>query len=134
MEINSITKDVSILRYSTIENVEEIVALVQKTAEVLLAKSIARKAHRNQVYLPEHINYFFHLHRVAQIICLIYDGKFDLVDALVLSYLHDVVEDTDTRLDDLSIYYSDRIIKGVSALTKTNPFQSVLKLRTQSIE
>ena len=43
------------------------------------------------------------------------------IKAKIVGLLHDVVEDTDVSLDDLSNYFTPDIIEAISLLTKTYP-------------
>jgi len=73
------------------------------------AREFAIKCHGDQMYgdLP----YAFHLDEVAEIASIYGD------DAIVLAYLHDVVEDTDTTLEEIEFLFGTLVSQCVAILT-----------------
>ena len=75
-----------------------------------------KQAHGDQLYgkLP----YWTHPRAVAMTGKKIFGGKFNS-DAVKTAFLHDVVEDTNTGLDELAkLDFTDEVIKAVGLLTK----------------
>jgi len=79
--------------------------------EVLVAKAMAFaiKSHGDQMYGDQ--PYLAHLDAVAKLV-----ENFGL-EAVVVAYLHDVVEDTDVTLDDIRREFGDRIATLVRYVT-----------------
>lgn len=104
--------------YSTKVISEFIGSLSYNDNLVLLAKKFALMAHAGTCYQPENIPYITHLYKVVNCLKSVNDGSFNLDFALTIGWLHDVVEDTQFSLNDLSNLFPKHICDGVSALTK----------------
>lgn len=76
-----------------------------------LAKRICMEAHKGQVDKGG-ADYYLHPFHVAE--------KCKSIDAKIVALLHDVVEDTDITLADLSKFFEPVIIEAVDAITKQN--------------
>lgn len=94
-----------------------------------------KDAHGDQLYgkLP----YWRHPRAVATTGRKIFGSRFNS-DAVKAAFLHDVVEDTDTKLSDLEeLGFSDRVIEAVSLLTKDPSltyFQNIDRIITSGNE
>ncbi|NOU60162.1 HD domain-containing protein [Marinifilum caeruleilacunae] len=84
------------------------------------AIKFAGEKHKNQQVPGTNSNYLLHISNVAMEILMAYAAAntFDLDFAVQLAILHDTLEDTDTKLEELSEAFGDRVAKGVLALTK----------------
>lgn len=76
-----------------------------------LASKIAYEAHKNQVDKAG-VPYIFHPIHIAE-------GMTTEI-ACIVALLHDVVEDSNITLDDLSKYFDSMIIEALKVLTKDN--------------
>lgn len=77
-----------------------------------LAREFAIKAHGDQLYGKEH-PYSVHLDEVAEIVRTVTD----VPEAIVVAYLHDVLEDTDTPADEILTEFGPFVLGQVMALT-----------------
>lgn len=84
------------------------------------AIAFAGYAHRNQLVPGKEYNYVVHISNVAaEIARLIIVEKIDDEDlAIQCSLLHDVIEDTDTKIEDIENEFGKNVLNGVLALTK----------------
>jgi len=78
------------------------------------ARSLARRAHGDTGALYNGKPYFVHPERVAQIVA----GMSDDPLAQVVAYLHDTVEDTDVKLEDIRRQFGAEVAGDVAALTR----------------
>jgi (p)ppGpp synthase/HD superfamily hydrolase len=80
----------------------------------------AGEKHANQNVPGTDANYLAHLSCVAMEIMVAYDNSnnFDLSFAVQLAFLHDILEDTETTINELEVQFDLKIALGVSALTK----------------
>lgn len=87
--------------------------------ELHKAKRLALIAHAGVFYQPENIPYSTHLYKVERILTEAHTpSAFELRFAITIGWLHDVVEDTLFRINDLENDFSSLICSGVLALTK----------------
>lgn len=87
--------------------------------ELHKAKRLALIAHAGVFYQPENIPYSTHLYKVERILTeALTPSAFELKFAIMIGWLHDVVEDTLFRINDLENDFSSLICSGVLALTK----------------
>jgi len=84
------------------------------------AIAFAGHAHRNQLVPGKDYNYVVHISNVAaEIARLITVEKIDDEDlAMQCALLHDVIEDTDAKIEDILNEFGENILKGILALTK----------------
>ena len=84
------------------------------------AIAFAGYAHRKQLVPGKEYNYVVHISNVAaEIARLITVEKLDDEDlAIQCALLHDVIEDTDTNIEDIKNEFGGNILDGVLALTK----------------
>lgn len=83
------------------------------SSHVLLASSIARKAHEGQFRRDGLTPYITHPEAVAKSL----EGEHP--DVIATAWLHDVLEDTDTTMQDLLLSgLSGGVIEAVASLTK----------------
>lgn len=75
----------------------------------------AAMAHAGQVRKYSGEAYICHPQQVAGIVASLLPGD---AEALVLAYLHDVAEDTDFSLEDISAAFGRDVARGVGFLTK----------------
>ena len=75
------------------------------------AMIIAYNAHKNQVD-KSGVPYIYHPIHVAE--------QMDTEEECVVALLHDVVEDSNITLDDLSKYFDSTVIEALRVLTKKN--------------
>jgi hypothetical protein len=93
-------------------------------SDLSMAIEIAKNAHEGQVDKAGK-PYFEHVHTVSELaseIILSWNEEFDdfLVQAKIVSYLHDVVEDTSLTIDDLrKLQLPTDCILAIETLTKT---------------
>jgi hypothetical protein len=81
---------------------------------VTLAASVAASAHRDQTDKAG-APYFLHVQRVAELVVAAGGSP----EALQVAWLHDVVEDTDTTLQDLrDSGFSEPVVAAVDAITR----------------
>jgi guanosine-3',5'-bis(diphosphate) 3'-pyrophosphohydrolase len=77
------------------------------------AATLARIAHKDQRYSDK--PYFAHLERVVN--NLRKQGEAD-EDAIIIAWLHDIVEDTDVELEGIRKEFGDRVYHGVDAISR----------------
>ena len=82
-----------------------------KTKLTRLASKIAYEAHKNQ-FDKAGVPYIFHPIHIAE-------GMTTEITCIV-ALLHDVVEDSNITLDDLSKYFDSTVIEALRILTKKN--------------
>jgi (p)ppGpp synthase/HD superfamily hydrolase len=84
------------------------------------AIAFAGYAHRNQLVPGKEYNYVVHISNVAaeiaRAICVESIGDEDL--AIQCALLHDVIEDTETKAEEIKQEFGEEVLKGVLALTK----------------
>jgi (p)ppGpp synthase/HD superfamily hydrolase len=84
------------------------------------AIAFAGFAHKNQLVPGKEYNYVVHISNVAaeiaRVICVEKIGDEDL--AMQCALLHDVIEDTETKIEELKNEFGEEVLKGVLALTK----------------
>ena len=84
------------------------------------AIAFAGYAHRNQLVPGKEYNYVVHISNVAaeisRLIIVEKIGDEDL--AIQCALLHDVIEDTDTAIEDIKNKFGANVLNGVLALTK----------------
>lgn len=105
------------------------------------AQHFALRAHSGVFYEPEHIPYSIHLYKVAHITNMVYDGNYHLSFATGISWLHDVIEDTNYTPEDILVNFGSDVCNSVQALTKnktlSKPDQmadSLLRIKKQPKE
>lgn len=79
--------------------------------EVLKAKAIATEQHKKQFY--DNKPYMFHVEAVVNNVKKVTNSN----QAIILAYLHDVVEDTDFTYDDVKHNFDDNMAYLVNILT-----------------
>jgi len=79
--------------------------------EVIKARAISKEFHKNQNYGDK--PYMFHIESVVNKVKQITDSK----QAIILAYLHDVVEDTKFTYDDVKHNFDDNMAYLVNILT-----------------
>jgi (p)ppGpp synthase/HD superfamily hydrolase len=84
------------------------------------AIAFAGYAHKNQLVPGKEYNYVVHISNVAaEIARLIIIEKVDDEDlAIQCALLHDVIEDTDTKIEDIKNEFGENVLNGILALTK----------------
>lgn len=99
--------------------------------KILLAIDIAKKSHKGQKR-DEGQDYIIHPLRIAN--CLIFELSITDTHLLVAAILHDVVEDSDTTLNDVENDFGEKIAGYVGKLTrdkeketKQEKFQKLMK-------
>lgn len=89
-----------------------------------LALNTAYKAHEGQLDRSG-IPYIFHPYHVAE--------QMETEETCAIALLHDVIEDTDMTLEELSVLgFPDKIIEGVKLMTRTEDgdyFEYIRKIR-----
>lgn len=82
------------------------------------AREIARKAHEGQ-YDKAHQPFFLHPEAVSQIVAETNGTQDFIIQARIVSYLHDVIEDTPIRVEDLRKQeMPEPCIQAIEILTK----------------
>ncbi len=86
------------------------------------AMKFAGEKHYNQKVPGTNANYLLHIANVAMEVMTAHVAKnnFDLKFAVQVAILHDILEDTDTAIEELEKEFGERIARAVSALTKSN--------------
>jgi len=84
------------------------------------ASRFAAEKHSEQKVPGSKANYLLHLSNVAMeiLICSEHSPNFDRDFALQVALLHDVLEDTDTTLQELETHFGKDITEAVMALSK----------------
>ncbi|MDR1215229.1 MAG: HD domain-containing protein [Treponema sp.] len=84
------------------------------------AIAFAGYAHRNQLVPGKEYNYVVHISNVAaEIARLMMVEKIKDEDlAIQCALLHDVIEDTDTKIEDIKNEFGENVLNGILALTK----------------
>jgi (p)ppGpp synthase/HD superfamily hydrolase len=86
------------------------------------AIAFAGFAHKNQLVPGEEYNYVVHISNVtaeiARVICIEKIGDEDL--AIQCALLHDVIEDTETKAEEIKNEFGEEVLNGVLALTKNS--------------
>lgn len=112
-----------------------------KISEALL---FAAKKHEGQKMKQPDVSYLAHL----QGVCLEVVGGylnsnkfFDIEKAIIISLLHDSIEDTNTTFEEIKNEFGEDIAKGVKALTKDESLpneikmmDSINRIKEQSVE
>jgi (p)ppGpp synthase/HD superfamily hydrolase len=84
------------------------------------AIAFAGYAHKNQLVPGKEYNYVVHISNVAaeiaRLIIIEKVGDEDL--AIQCTLLHDVIEDTDTKIEDIKNEFGENVLNGILALTK----------------
>ena len=90
------------------------------------AMKFAGEKHKDQKVPGTEANYLLHISNVAMEIFMagIHNNDFDLDYAIQVAVLHDVLEDTETSIDELSANFGERVAVGVKALTKDDTLSS----------
>ncbi|MDX8341742.1 HD domain-containing protein [Draconibacterium sp. IB214405] len=85
----------------------------------------AGEKHKDQKIPSSEINYMVHVSNVAMEILMAYQAEpyFDVVYAVQVALLHDVLEDTDTGYNELKTAFGERITNAVLALSKNKNIQ-----------
>ena len=86
---------------------------------ILQAKEFALASHSNHFY-PDGRPYFSHLESVSSLTkqATLYDSSLDEGTLLSVSYLHDSIEDTQVRYEDIIALFGYEIANAVASLTK----------------
>jgi len=86
------------------------------------AIAFAGYAHKNQLVPGKEYNYIVHVSNVAaeiaRLIMIENIGDEDL--AIQCALLHDVIEDTNTKIDDIKNEFGEKVLNGILALTKND--------------
>lgn len=84
------------------------------------AIKFAGEKHCNQKVPGTNSNYLLHLSNVAMEILVAYNFKsnFDINYAIQVALLHDTIEDTDTKFEELKDKFGESIANAVQALSK----------------
>jgi (p)ppGpp synthase/HD superfamily hydrolase len=88
------------------------------------ACDFARQRHAGQVRKWTKAPYWNHLHDVAELVRVEADGTDEMVAA---AYLHDVIEDTSTKYDEVAALFGDDVANMV--LEVTNPSRHEMGIR-----
>lgn len=90
------------------------------------AMKFAGEKHRDQTVPGANANYLLHISNVAMEVLLAHavDKSFNLDNAIQMAILHDILEDTATSYEELSITFGNDIAIGVQALTKDKSLPS----------
>jgi (p)ppGpp synthase/HD superfamily hydrolase len=92
---------------------------------IVTARNLAQIAHQGQFRRDGTTPYFKHVEGVARLV------KPQTPENIITSYLHDVIEDTDYSLNDLSkIGIPDRVIDAVNRLTKTKGMDYMMYIQS----
>lgn len=88
---------------------------------VVMAKEFAREKHKGQKY-GEHDYFDFHVQGVVESVRDEVTSRIGvehrtIKDLLITAYLHDVVEDTDTTIDEIKSIFGGEVADAVDALT-----------------
>lgn len=80
----------------------------------------AQNKHENHLYPGTNLPYLHHLNLTCLNALKVTNctGGYDTDTLISLAYLHDVLEDTDTTVDELNTQFKKKIITGIKALTK----------------
>lgn len=82
-------------------------------SKVKLARQLAKEGHKHQKYgLEDYFNY----HVFGVVTSLVLHGFCNKI--IIVGYLHDLVEDTDTTLDTIENLFGTEIRDAVDAITK----------------
>ncbi|WP_431166474.1 HD domain-containing protein [Tenacibaculum halocynthiae] len=86
------------------------------------AIKFAGEKHCNQKVPGTNSNYLLHLSNVAMEILVAYSFKsnFDINYAIQVALLHDTIEDTDTKFEELKDKFGESIANAVQALSKND--------------
>lgn len=98
------------------------------TDQTKKAINIAYNAHMGQVNKKEEIPYIFHPIHLAE--------QMDTEEECIVALLHDVVEDTDVRMEDLEKEFSNTVIDALKLLThdkKVDYMEYVTKIKNNPI-
>lgn len=96
------------------------------------ALCIAREAHKGQVDKSgkDYINHPIKVSAFTHELC-VHNNKSEefTIKAMIVALLHDVVEDTDTTLEDLKPYFSEDVITALSYMThkKETPYMNYVR-------
>ena len=94
----------------------------QRSEQLNNVRNFAIERHGNQQYGSQ--PYVYHLDAVHEILITAYPN-FTIEEELV-AYLHDVVEDTDTTIEEIVELYGCKVGDAVAAITKTEDRQHYL--------
>ena len=99
------------------------------------AIKFAGEKHKDQLVPGTNSNYLLHLSNVCMEILIAFQNEpnFELATAVKLALLHDVVEDTETTLEELTSKFGNKIAEGVSALTKNEKLKSKEEMMDDSL-
>lgn len=114
---------------------------VDKVNEALLFASIK---HDGMKMKQPNVSYITHLQGVcleAVSGCINSNADVDIEKVIILSLLHDTIEDTDATFEEIKEKFGEDIANGVNALTKNEelPYEqrmedSLRRIKTQSVE
>jgi (p)ppGpp synthase/HD superfamily hydrolase len=92
---------------------------------IVTARNFAQMAHINQFRRDGTTSYFKHVEGVARTVIP------QTPENIIAAYLHDIIEDTDYTLNDLSkIGIEDRVIDAVNRLTKTKGMDYMMYIQS----
>lgn len=99
------------------------------------AMKFAGEKHCNQKFPGSDANYLLHLACVSMEILLAYQQSpdFDLDFAVQLAILHDVIEDTDTKYEEVKTHFGEKVADGVWALTKNEALDTKTEKMADSL-
>jgi (p)ppGpp synthase/HD superfamily hydrolase len=95
------------------------------------AIAFAGYAHKNQLVPGKEYNYVVHISNVAaEIARLIMAEKIDDENlAIQCALLHDIIEDTDTEIEDIKNEFGENVLNGILALTKNEKINKENKMK-----
>lgn len=98
--------------------------LYQKTID------FAARAHKSQKVPSKEYSYVVHLSNVAmEIMRALFEERWDKPDlAVQCALLHDVLEDTQTSVDEVREAFGEEVLAGVQALTKDKGLEKGLQM------
>ena len=99
------------------------------------AMKFAGERHANQQVPGTTANYLLHLSNVAMEVLIAYQHQpdFDLDLAVQLAILHDVVEDTDTTVEEVRELFGEAVATGVAALSKDSSLPDKASMMADSL-
>ncbi len=103
------------------DNTQMIQEIYQKSIK------FAAERHKDQKIKGTNSSYIVHLSNVAMEVIVAYysEPNFDIEYAVQLALLHDVLEDTDTSINEIKASFGEEVAIGVLALTKNEALPKV---------
>tara|TARA_B100000700_G_scaffold230615_1_gene255067 strand:- start:33345 stop:33875 length:531 start_codon:yes stop_codon:yes gene_type:complete len=92
------------------------------------AKKLAQEYHKNQKY--DNKPYMFHIESVVNRVKSITDSY----EAIILAYLHDIVEDTEFSLNDVDVNFGQKMKRLVNFLTDEDGYNRKERKRKTNIK